>query len=242
MVTAGFRCIAPDLMGFGLSDKPAEESAYTLQRHVATLSSLARQLELRNVVVVCHDWGGPIGLRYAIDHQDRIGGLVILNTMVKPMRIPWWFNLLFRSPGLSSFLVRRMDLMRRGAFARGILFKRPVDPRVREQYKIPHPTAAQRAGVAAFPKMIPSGTGHPNYAYIADIESTLKDWDIPVLVMFSDGDPVFKPEEGQRIASMVPNGRFHLVKGAGHYLQEDASEEVAGRIVSFLRNEMAGKG
>lgn len=241
LVAAGFRCIAPDLMGFGLSDKPTKESAYTVQRHVAMLSFLVQHLNLRSVTVVCHDWGGPIGLRFAIDHQDAIAGLVILNTMAKPLPIPWWFRLLFRSPGLSTFLVRRLDLLRRVAFAPKILFKRRLDPRAREQYFLPHNTSMQRAGVAAFPKLIPSNTAHPTYTYVSDIESTLKTWDVPVLVMFSDRDPVFKPRDGQHLADVVPNGRFYLVKGAGHYLQEDAADEVAEQIKKFLEAQAGQK-
>ncbi len=130
-----------------------------------------------------------------------------------------------------------MDRLRKMACCRGWLFRRPVDSRAMEQYKMPHATAASRAGLAASPKMIPGNDRHPNAQYISDIDATLREWDIPVLVMFSDGDIAFKPEEGQRIAGMVPNGRFQLVRNAGHYLQEDAGEEIADHMVTFLRNE-----
>jgi len=100
---------------------------------------------------------------------------------------------------------------------------------------MPYATAASRAGLAAFPKMIPGNDRHPNAQYLSDIDATLRDWDIPVLVMFSDRDIAFKPEEGQRIAGMVPNGRFHLVRNAGHYLQEDAGGEIADGMVTLLR-------
>ena len=89
---------------------------------------------------------------------------------------------------------------------------------------MPHPTAASRAGIAAFPKMIPGRDGQPNGDYISEIDATLQEWDVPVLVMFSDRDIAFKVEDGERIAGMVPNGRFHLVRNAGHYLQEDAGD------------------
>ena len=116
-------------------------------------------------------------------------------------------------------------------------FKRPLDPKAKEQYKMPHPNAASRAGIAAFPKMIPTSANHPNAEYISEIDATLREWDIPVLAMFSDRDIAFKVKEGERIASMVPNGRFHLVHGAGHYLQEDAGEEITERMITFLRDE-----
>ncbi len=85
--------------------------------------------------------------------------------------------------------------------------------------------------------MIPGNYQHPNAEYISEIDATLREWDIPVLVMFSAGDIAFKVDEGQRIAEMVPNGRFEIVRNAGHYLHEDAGEEIAERMVTFLRDE-----
>ncbi len=85
--------------------------------------------------------------------------------------------------------------------------------------------------------MIPTSARHSNYEYVSEIDRTLQKWDVPVLVMFSDKDIAFKVEEGQRIANMVPNGRFQVVQNAGHYLQEDAGEEIAERMVTFLREE-----
>jgi len=126
--------------------------------------------------------------------------------------MPLIFNLMFRSGGFSSFLMRQLDLFRKMAFRGGLMFKRPVDTQAMEQYRMPHPTAATRAGIAAFPKMIPLNTNHPNAEYISEIDRTLQQWDIPVLVMFSDKDIAFKVEEGQRIANMVPNGRFQVVR------------------------------
>ena len=237
LVAAGYRCIAPDLMGFGLSDKTTDESAYTLGRHVELVTGLVEKLQLAGVTIVGQDWGGPVGLRYAIDHQDNVRSLVILNTLVKITPVPLLFTFVFRNGGFSSFLVRRLDLFRKIIFRRGWPFRRPLEAGVMEQYKMPHPTAASRAGIAAFPKMIPGNDRHPNAAYISQIDSVLRNWDVPVLVMFSDGDIAFKPTEGQRIAEMVPDGRFQVVRNAGHYLQEDAGEEIAQRMVTFLRDE-----
>ncbi len=237
LVAAGYRCIAPDLMGFGLSDKPTDESVYTLRRHVELVTGLVEKLELKGITIVGQDWGGPISLRYAIDHRDNVRALVILNTFVKTTPIPLLFSLVLRSGSFSSFLIRRMDLFRKMAFRRGWPFRRPVDPRAMEQYKMPHPTAASRGGIAAFPKMIPGNDRHPNAEYISEIDATLPELDIPVLVMFSDRDIVFKVDEGQRITQMVANGRFEVVRNAGHYLQEDAGEEIAERMVTFLRDE-----
>ena len=237
LVAAGYRCVAPDLMGFGLSDKPTDESHYSLRRHVELVTGLVERLGLEGITVVGHDWGGPIGLRFAIEHRDSVRALVILNTLVRTRPVPLVFTLAFRNGAFSSFLVRRLDLFRKIAFRQGWPFRRRVEPRAMAQYRMPHPTAASRAGIAAFPKMIPGRDGQPNGDYISEIDATLREWDVPVLVMFSDRDTAFKVEDGERIAGMVPNGRFHLVRNAGHYLQEDAGEELAERMVTFLGDE-----
>ena len=235
LVEAGFRCVAADLMGFGMSDKPNEESAYTLRRHVELMAGLVENLKLEGVTVVGQDWGGPIGLRYAIDHQGNVRALVILNTLIDIKGMPMFFKALFRSGGFSSFLSRRVDIFRKMAFSSG--FKRPMPKEVKAMYKMPHPNASARGGIAAFPKMIPDNEHHENASYISEISQTLKKWDIPVLVCFSDKDIVFKPDAGRAIAEMVPNGRFHLIEGAGHYLQEDAGEEIVEHTIPFLRDE-----
>ena len=238
LVAAGYRCIAPDLMGFGLSDKPADESVYTLRRHVELVTGLVEKLQLEGVTIVGQDWGGPINLRYAIDHQENVRALVVLNTLVRTTPVPFLFTLVLRNGGFSSFLIRSLDLFRKLVLRRfRPMFRRPVDAKAMAQYRMPHPTAASRAGIAAFPKMIHGNGRHPNADYISEIDAVLRVWDVPVLVMFSDGDLVFKPAEGRRIAEMAPNGRFLLVRNAGHYLQEDAGEEIAEHTASFLRDE-----
>lgn len=105
------------------------------------------------------------------------------------------------------------------------------------QYLMPHPTPESRAGIASFPKLIPTNSDHPNAEYIDEIEQTLKVWDVPVLVMWADKDMAFQLEEGRRISEMVPDGRFYQVKGVGHYLQEDAGEEITARMITFLQDE-----
>ena len=235
LVEAGFRCVAPDLMGFGMSDKPSSESEYTLRRHVELMAGLVESLKLEGVTIVGQDWGGPIGLRYAIDHQSNVKALVILNTLIDVKKLPLFFRVMFAGGGFSSFLSRRLDLLRKLTFRVG--FRRPVAKDAKAMYKMPHSKASARGGVAAFPKMVPGNERHENANYVAEIAETLKTWDIPVLVCFSDKDIAFKPDEGRAIAELVPNGRFHLIQGAGHFLQEDAGEEIVEHIVPFLRDE-----
>ena len=137
-------------MRFGLSDKPSNESSYTLRRHVELVTGLVEKLQLKGVTIVGQDWGGPISLRYAVDHQDNVRSMVILNTMVRMRPIPLLFTLVFRNGGFSSFLISNLDVFRKLAFRHGWPFRRPVEASVLEQYRMPHPDAASRAGIAAF--------------------------------------------------------------------------------------------
>jgi len=259
LVEAGYRCFVPDLMGFGLSDAPEEESAYGLQKHVSLMSGLIGQLGLRDIVTAGQDWGGPISLRYAIEHKDNVRALVILNTFIERFPVnekertelgiitgplPPGFSLLFKGGAGSSFLIRHLDFFRKFVWMKwrtgnpsrllGSGFRRPVDPRAMENYLGIHDRPSKRAGLATFPKMIPNRKDHPNAAYVDQIRKELEQWNIPVQVIWSDGDMAWKPDEGARIAKLVPDGQFHLVYHAGHFLQEDAGEEVAEHMIRFL--------
>ncbi|MBI3547018.1 MAG: alpha/beta fold hydrolase [Gammaproteobacteria bacterium] len=263
LVNAGYRCFVPDLMGFGLSDKPQDENVYSLSRHVLQMTTLIEHLGLQGLTVVGQDWGGPITLRYAIAHKNNVRALVLLNTFVERFPanqrerrerdiitgpLPPGFTFLFKGGAYSSFLVKRLDFFRQFVWMKwrrgnpskllGAGFRRPVDPRAMENYWMPQDTPAKRAGLAAFPKMIPNCAQHPNAKAIDEIRRELETWDIPVSVIWPDGDMAWKPDEGARIAQMVPDGEFYLVRNAGHFLQEDAGAEVAARIVRFLNKRI----
>jgi len=258
LVKAGYRCFVPDLMGFGLSYKSKQEKDYTLRRHVELMTKLIDHLKLKDIITIGQDWGGPITLRYAIDHKKNIQALVILNTFIErspqsfkekkiqnrighPLPLP--FKLLFKSGAFSSYLIKNFDLFRKFVFAKwqtgnksklGSGFRRPVDPRAMRNYLNVHARPDDRAGVAAFPKMIPHHRRHPNAAYLDEIGKQLKSWSVPKFVAFADNDIAFKLDEGHAIAATLTNTDFYLVKNAGHYLQEDAGEEIAEKIVVFL--------
>jgi len=261
LVAAGYRCFVPDLMGFGLSDNPTDESEYSLQKHVALMSGLIQQLDLRDIITVGQDWGGPISLRYAIEHKDNVRALVILNTFIERFPsneqerqqldiitgpLPPGFTFLFKGGAWSSFLIRRLDFFRKFVWMKwrtgnpskllGSGFRRPVDPRAMENYRKIHDKPSKRAGLATFPRMIPNRADHPNAGYVDQIRQELKHWSLPVRVIWSDGDMAWKPDEGARIAQLVPDGDFYLVQNAGHFLQEDAAEEVAAQMIRFLRS------
>jgi haloalkane dehalogenase len=152
VLDAGFRCLAPDLPGFGRSDKPTDISWYSYDRHVAMAATLLEELDLHGATVVVHDWGGPIGLRLAVEHRERIDRLVILDTGVlngrRKMTDAWF--------AFRDFVQRTEDLPV-GMLVRGACKNDPGDE-VIAAYDAPYPNAASKAGARAFPLLIPLTT------------------------------------------------------------------------------------
>jgi haloalkane dehalogenase len=223
------RVVAPDYFGFGRSDKPTDQSWYTFDRHCASISRLVDELDLHALTVVVQDWGGPIGLRLAVERPERVARLVILNTGVGGGRPPsetWLrFRDVVRAAG-SDFQAGRLI---RTAAARGL------SDDVVAAYDAPFPTGESKAGVLAFPEQVPTEPEHPNTAPLMAIREALKSWEKPALVLFGDSDPIFRPEVADSISRLIPGALpAELVENAGHFVQEDAGEEVASRIVEFL--------
>jgi haloalkane dehalogenase len=177
------------------------------------------------------DWGGPIGLRFAVEESDRVDRLVILNTGIGGGRPP------------SETWLRFRDLVRAagGDFQPGRLVRRsavrglPDD--VAAAYDAPFPTPESKAGALAFPELVPTEPEHTNTAPLLAIRNALRSWQKPALVLFGDSDPIFAPRVAERIAEWMPGALpAELVENAGHFVQEDAGEEVAARIVEFLES------
>lgn len=227
-----YRCIVPDLMGFGMSDKPAQEEAYSLAGHIAMMAEFVRQLKLNNLAIIGHDWGGPIGFGAALREPERYAHLIILNTMTEaPMKIMpiYWlpFHILLRTRRLYSYLVKDRGLFQRMGVA-------VMDPKDQAVYGRANHDPATRAGIAAFPPMIPNSSRHPNYPILQEILSRLESWDIPALVMFSDHDSVFTAGQGERLAEQMVNARFEPIAGPKHFLQYEQPELIARLIRDFL--------
>lgn len=226
------RCIAPDLLGFGLSDKPAQITAYSLQKHIDLMSGFVRALDLQEVVMVGHDWGGPIGFGAAVREPARYTHLVILNTLTEaPMRIRpvYWlpFHFFLRAGWLFDYLVRQHNLFQK-------LGVKVMDKGDQQVFLGANYSPETRAGIAAFPRMIPYNKTHPNYPLLRDILQALITWDIPALVMFSDHDSVFTAVQGQQFAQQLKQGRFELITGPKHFLQYQAPDRIAQAILAFL--------
>ena len=228
LASAG-RVVAPDYFGFGRSDKPTRIEEYSYDFHCRSIERLADELDLRDATVVVQDWGGPIGLRLAVEHPERIARLVILNTGVGAGRAPSEEWLRFRA------FVRRVGTeLVPGQLIR-ISCAEGLEDEVVRAYDAPFPTSESKAGVLAFPELVPTETHHPSTAAMLEVESGLGRWEKPALVLFSDSDPVFTPAAAERMAALIPGaGPAEIVAGAGHFLQEERGEEIAARIVRFL--------
>jgi haloalkane dehalogenase len=224
------RVVAPDYFGFGRSDKPTRIQDYSYDFHYGSVQLLADELDLREATVVVQDWGGPIGLRLAVEHPERVARLVILNTGVGAGGAPSPEWLRFR-----EFMRRVGDEIVPGQLVRlSCVTELPDD--VADAYNAPFPTPESKAGVLAFPELVPTEIEHPSTAKMLEVRAALERWEKPALVLFSDSDPIFSPAAAERLAAAIPGaGPAEIVAGAGHFLQEDKGEEIAGRIVRFLR-------
>jgi haloalkane dehalogenase len=225
---AGFRCIAPDLPGFGRSDKPTDIEWYSYDRHVEVMAALLERLDLRDVTMVVHDWGGPIGLRLAVEHPDRIARMAIMDTGLftghQKMSDAW---IAFR-----DFVERTEDLpigmLVSGAVARG------MDEATVARYEEPFPDAASKAGARAFPLMLPTAPDMPGARAGQRVLDALRTDERPKLVLWADRDPILTLDTGRRFAEAINAGEPIVIENASHFLQEDAGEEIGGHIARWL--------
>ena len=231
LLVSTFRVIAPDYLGFGRSDKPLQIADYTYDLHTRSIASLIETLDLRRATVVVQDWGGPIGLRVATERKDRFARIVALNTGLFSSSKNW------PTPGFMQWrnFAERVGLdMQVGRVIQASTASE-LDEETLRGYEAPWPVREARAGVAAFPLLVPLTPDDPNAAAMLRVMDELRDWEIPALVCWSDGDPVFPPAAGRAMARLLPGarGEVHEVKAASHMLQEDKGEEIAQRIVDW---------
>ena len=230
LVGAG-RVVAPDYFGFGRSDKPVEVGWYSFDRHHGSILRLVEELDLRGLTVVVQDWGGPIGLRLAVEHPERVERLVIMNTGIGGGRPP------------SETWLRFRDLVRAagGDFQAGRLIRtsavRGLADEVVAAYDAPFPIPESKAGVLAFPEQVPTEPEHSNTAPLMAIRAALRSWQKPALVLFGDSDPIFAPRVAERIAEWIPGALpAELIEHAGHSSRRTrASKRLNGSPASSER-------
>ncbi len=224
----GFRCVAPDLAGFGRSDKPTDLGWYSYDRHVAVTAALLEDLGLREATIVVHDWGGPIGLRLAMEHSERIERLVILDTGLftgeQRMSDAW---VAFR-----DFVERTEDLPV-GFLVRGGCKADPGDAVV-AAYEAPFPNAASKAGARAFPLLIPQKPAAPGAAEGRRVLHALREDRRPTLMLWGDSDPILPLAVGESFAAAIGREKPRTIADAGHFLQEDQGPLIGRHIADWL--------
>lgn len=231
IVNAGLRAIAPDLVGFGRSDKPAARNDYTYQRHVDWMQSLLDKLDLRRITLVCQDWGGLIGLRLVAQNPARFARVVIANT-----GLPTGDN-----PISEAFMNWRKFSQEVPEFKVGEIISmsnqnEPLTKDIIAAYDAPFPDDTYKEGARIFPSLVPITPDDPASKANREAWKVLSQFEKPFVTMFSDGDPITRG--GERIfQKLVPGAKDQphtIIKGGGHFLQENRGEEFANAIVDFI--------
>lgn len=228
VLEAGHRVILPDLPGFGRSDKPMDERWYSYDRHAAALTSLLEALDVRDATFVLHDWGGPIGLRVAVEQPERVSRLVLMDT-----------GIFTGEHGMSSAwhrfadFVARVDELPVGFLVRRDCFTDPGDE-VAAAYDAPFPNEASKAGARAFPGLIPLAVDDPGASVGRDVVAGLRARALPTLLLWGAEDRPLPLAAGERLSSQLGVDPPRPIADAGHFLQEDRGEEIGAIIASWL--------
>jgi haloalkane dehalogenase len=230
VVAAGHRVVAPDLVGFGRSDKPVHREDYTYQRHVDWMRHVLVALDLRGVTLVCQDWGGLIGLRLVAEHPERFARVVAANTFLPTGDVP-------AGP---AFLAWKQYSQTTPEFHVGGILRggsaTTLSPEIEAAYDAPFPDDRYKAGARQFPTLVPVTPDDPAAPANRKAWEVLSRWTKPFLTAFSDQDPITKG--GDRLfQERIPGakGQPHTtIAGGGHFLQEDRGEELARLVVAFI--------
>jgi len=230
-VAAGYRAIAPDLVGFGRSDKPTQRHDYTYQRHVDWMRGVIERLDLRDITLVGQDWGGLIGLRLVAEHEQRFARVVAANTF-----LPTGDG----SPG-DAFLAWRRYSQETPDFAVGRIVSggcaSSLPPEIIAAYDAPFPDDRYKAAARQFPMLVPASSDDPAAPANRKAWESLRRFTKPFLTAFSDSDPVTKGMD-RPLQQGIPGARNQphtTIVGGGHFLQEDKGEDLARVVLEFVR-------
>ncbi len=230
LATVG-RVVAVDLVGFGRSDKPVGKDAYTFALHYDALTAFVKQLDLQRVTLVCQDWGGLLGLPVAMEMPERFARLVVMNTGLPVSGKPL-------TPGFMAWraFAERAEDMDIGRVLQGATVT-DLTPDVLAAYNAPFPDIRYKGGALQFPLLVPISEDADALPHMRKAAERLKSWRKPALAMFSDKDPVTAGGD-KYFRDLIPTARQEpeiTIHDAGHFLQEDKGEEIAGHIVEFIK-------
>jgi len=235
LTAAGHRVIAPDLIGFGRSDKPSHRLDYTYQRHVDWMSSVLQQLQLKDITLVCQDWGGLIGLRLATEHSENFTAIVAANTMLPTGD---------HDPG-EAFKNWQKFSQETPEFNAGKIIKggttTELSPAVISAYNAPYPDESYKEGARQFPLLVPISPDDPATEKNRAAWQVLSQWKKPFLTAFSDTDPITAGGD-KLMQKLIPGtaGLQHTtIMDGGHFLQEDQGEKLAEVVINFVKSSRA---
>jgi pimeloyl-ACP methyl ester carboxylesterase len=221
----GRRCVAFDHMGFGRSDKPPQLARYSLEAHIEHARTVVEKLDLTDVTLVAHDWGGPIGLGAMLDHVDRLSSAVLVNTWAweLPSFVPPFIRE-FRTEGLGEILVLAGNMFVESI--PGGMASRDTDPVMMNAYRAPFPDYWSRVGMLAFQREIPFTERDRSAALMGSIHERLQPLDIPVTLVWGMRDPVFQPVFMDQWRELFPDARVIELEDAAHFVPEDRPDAV----------------
>jgi len=224
------RVVAPDLLGFGRSDRFTDRDAYSVGLHYDALAALIEDLDLTDVTLVCQDWGGLLGLSYAANNPERFARLVPMNTGLPDGTQPIpdvWFD--FAEVVETAEDLDAARLIRKGC-------AREVSDAALAAYRAPFTDEGSKAAMRTFPGLVPKEPDDPGAELLRDAKERLTEWEKPAFVLFGDSDPIFHGARNP-MRELIPTASEQpdvWVERAGHFLQEDAGEAVAEHIVEFV--------
>jgi haloalkane dehalogenase len=227
LLDAGVRVVVPDQVGFGRSDKPTDRDWYSYERLTASFAAhLAAVLDDEPVTLVVHDWGGPVGLRWAVENPHRVRDLVILDTgLYRPggRMSPAWEA--FRDHVAAS------EELPIGQLIQGATTTE-LTAEVIAGYEAPFPDETFQAGVVALPLLVPTSDDAPAAAAMHRVLQGLEEWERPTLVLWAEDDPILPLRVGERMAAVIPGAQLRTVPGS-HFLQEDSGPQIGREIAAF---------
>lgn len=234
-----YRCIVPDHIGHGLSDKPsASDYSYTLEERANNIDSLLQHLKIENgITLILHDWGGAIGMTYASRYREKIKRIVLFNTAAfrLPPNKPFpWTIALCKNGLIGSFLVQGLNLFCQGA--KIFCVKNRLDPDIAKMYLAPYDSWKNRVSIRNFIKDIPTKPQDRSYYTLVDTESKLNFFkDTPTLICWGGKDFIFDDAFLKRWQTFLPKATIRKFNNAGHYLLEDSGEEICKEVKNFLK-------
>jgi haloalkane dehalogenase len=225
----GHRCVAFDQMGFGRSEKPPQLARYSLQAHIDNARAVVGALDLTDVTLVAHDWGGPVGLGAMLDHAEHLSAAVLINTWAweLPSFVPPFIRE-FRTEGLGEILVLAGNMFVESI--PGGMASRDTDPVMMDAYRAPFPDYWSRVGMLAFQREIPFTERDRSAALMGSIHERLEQLDIPVTLVWGMRDPVFQPVFMEQWRELFPDARVVELEDAAHFVPEDRPDAITAAL------------